>query len=412
MPLPRYRRGLSGALRLFVRRGRCIYRWDVLEYQYAIVSYRILQARSSIPMAPTTGKAYDRRWWTLAVLAMSLLVISLDNTILNVALPTHRARARRLGGRPAVDRRRIHARIRGSAADHGQPRRPLRSRGVARHRAGRVRRWLAAVGACHSADKLIASRAADGYRRRADHARHPVDPHQRVPDAEERPKAIGIWAAVAGLGIGDRTGCGRLADRALRLGLGVLRQPARSWPSRWPPAPALVPESRDAEAPPGSTRWAPCSRWPGSVCSLGDHRGGGERGWTDGAALGGFGVGARGAGGVRVPGSCALRPMLDVRCSPTRASAARSVSIALVFFALFGAIFLLTSTCRRCWVTAPLEAGLRVTPIAAGLVLGGPSCREAGRAARNAQRGGRRADDRGRCDAAAGLRPTLTRAMA
>ena len=39
-------------------------------------------------MAPTTGKAYQRRWWTLLVLSVSLLVISLDNTILNVALPT------------------------------------------------------------------------------------------------------------------------------------------------------------------------------------------------------------------------------------------------------------------------------------------------------------------------------------
>src|SRR6478752_1014742 len=29
-----------------------------------------------------------RRWWTLAVLCLSLLVVSLDNTILNVALPT------------------------------------------------------------------------------------------------------------------------------------------------------------------------------------------------------------------------------------------------------------------------------------------------------------------------------------
>src|ERR687891_144943 len=29
-----------------------------------------------------------RRWWTLGVLCLSLLVISLDNTILNVALPT------------------------------------------------------------------------------------------------------------------------------------------------------------------------------------------------------------------------------------------------------------------------------------------------------------------------------------
>jgi len=29
-----------------------------------------------------------RRWWTLVILCFSLLVIGLDNTILNVALPT------------------------------------------------------------------------------------------------------------------------------------------------------------------------------------------------------------------------------------------------------------------------------------------------------------------------------------
>jgi hypothetical protein len=31
---------------------------------------------------------YDRRWWVLAVLCLSLLVIGIDTTILNVALPT------------------------------------------------------------------------------------------------------------------------------------------------------------------------------------------------------------------------------------------------------------------------------------------------------------------------------------
>src|SRR3989442_12167222 len=31
---------------------------------------------------------FDRRWWVLAVLCLSLLVIGIDNTILNVALPT------------------------------------------------------------------------------------------------------------------------------------------------------------------------------------------------------------------------------------------------------------------------------------------------------------------------------------
>ncbi len=33
-------------------------------------------------------KAYERRWWILGVLCFSLLVIVLDNTILNVAIPT------------------------------------------------------------------------------------------------------------------------------------------------------------------------------------------------------------------------------------------------------------------------------------------------------------------------------------
>ena len=35
-----------------------------------------------------TATAHQRRWWTLGVLCVSLLVIGLDNTILNVALPT------------------------------------------------------------------------------------------------------------------------------------------------------------------------------------------------------------------------------------------------------------------------------------------------------------------------------------
>src|SRR5579872_571888 len=34
------------------------------------------------------AEGYDRRWWILAVLCFSLLIIVMDNTIVNVALPT------------------------------------------------------------------------------------------------------------------------------------------------------------------------------------------------------------------------------------------------------------------------------------------------------------------------------------
>ena len=65
-------------------------------------------------------------------------------------------------------------------------------------------------------------------------------------------------------------------------------------------------------------------------------------------------------------------PMLDVRLFAVRRFSGASVSIALVFFALFGAIFFLTMYLQEVLDYGALEAGLRVTPIAAGLVLGGP----------------------------------------
>src|SRR5207302_1786181 len=40
------------------------------------------------PQEQELPEGYERRWWILGVLCLSLLVIVLDNTILNVALPT------------------------------------------------------------------------------------------------------------------------------------------------------------------------------------------------------------------------------------------------------------------------------------------------------------------------------------
>ena len=39
-------------------------------------------------MPMSAERIHERRWWTLAVLCISLVVISVDNTILNVAVPS------------------------------------------------------------------------------------------------------------------------------------------------------------------------------------------------------------------------------------------------------------------------------------------------------------------------------------
>src|SRR5580698_3661666 len=40
------------------------------------------------PTAAETQAAYDKRWWTLAVLCLSLLIVFVGNSSLNVTLPT------------------------------------------------------------------------------------------------------------------------------------------------------------------------------------------------------------------------------------------------------------------------------------------------------------------------------------
>ena len=37
---------------------------------------------------PTADPISSRRWWTLVVLSLCVVVIGIDNTVLNVALPT------------------------------------------------------------------------------------------------------------------------------------------------------------------------------------------------------------------------------------------------------------------------------------------------------------------------------------
>jgi predicted MFS family arabinose efflux permease len=65
-------------------------------------------------------------------------------------------------------------------------------------------------------------------------------------------------------------------------------------------------------------------------------------------------------------------PMLDVTLFRNRRFSASSIAISLAFFALFGMIFFLTQYLQSILGYTALEAGVRMLPVAAGLVVGGP----------------------------------------
>jgi EmrB/QacA subfamily drug resistance transporter len=320
-------------------------------------------------MAPTSGKAFERRWWTLAVLAVSLLVISLDNTILNVALPTIERDLDASAGalQWIVDSYTlVFAGLlltMGSLGDRFGRRRALVV-GLGVFGTGSL---LAAL--APSADALIASRALMGLGG-ALIMPSTLSVLTNVFPAHERPKAIGIWAAVAGLGIaiGPVAG-GWLIEHFDWSSVFLVNLPIVGLALA--AAPALVPESRD----PAQSRLDPLGALL-STAGLGvltwSIIEAGDRGWTDGLVLGGFAAAAVALASFVAWELRTSSPMLDVRLFRVRRFSGASVSIALVFFSLFGAIFFLTTYLQNVMDYDALGAGVRITPIALGLVLGGP----------------------------------------
>src|SRR5918998_4455637 len=252
-------------------------------------------------MSPTAQKIHDRRWWTLLILSASLLVISLDNTILNVALPTIERDLDAGSGQLQwiVDSYTlVFAGLlltMGALGDRFSRRAALVC-GLVVFGAGSLTSAFAT-----SADMLIASRAVMG-----------------LGCALIMPTTLSI-----------------LRNVLSAAGLGLLTA-------------AII------EAP--------------------------ERGWTDGIILGGFAAAAAILAGFVVWELRTATPMLDVRLFRIRRFTGASLSLGLVFFALFGAIFFLTQYLQGVLDYTPLEAGVRMLPVAGGLIVAGPlSAKLAGR---------------------------------
>jgi MFS transporter, DHA2 family, multidrug resistance protein len=313
---------------------------------------------------------YARRWKTLAVLSLSLLIIGLDNTILNVALPSLQEH---FDASSSTLQWIVDSYLLVFAG-------LLLTMGTLGDRFGRklaLQLGLALFGGASlavlvvdSADGLIAVRAAMGVGG-ALIMPATLSIISNVFPREERAKAIGIWAGMAsmGIGLGPLMG-GLLLEWFDWSSVFLLNVPVAA--AAMAAGSFLVPESRDPD--PGRFDF------PGAILSITALTAlvygvieAPDTGWTSATILGCFGA-------FLVLATAFVRrelrtshPMLNLEFFRNPRFSIASGGIALAFFSLFGAIFALTQFLQDAKGYSALEAGAAMTPLAAGLVIGAVS---------------------------------------
>jgi EmrB/QacA subfamily drug resistance transporter len=312
---------------------------------------------------------YPRRWWALAVLSLGLLVISLDNTILNVALPSL---SDDLGATSSELQWIVDAYMLVFAG-------LLLTAGSLGDRFGRKRALtlgLFIFGAASAASAmaqtpatLIAGRALMGIGGALIMPSTLSIVTATFP-ADERPKAIGIWAAVAGIGIaiGPVAG-GWLVENASWHWVFLVNVPfvliALAAGQR------LIPESRD----PSQSRLDPIGAAI-STAGLGTLLWGiisaSDRGWGDQLVVGALILGALMLALFIWFERRTESPMLDMAVFRNPRFSASSLAITIAFFVLMGMMFFLTQYLQEVLGLSPFDAGVRMLPVAAGMVVGGP----------------------------------------
>jgi EmrB/QacA subfamily drug resistance transporter len=315
----------------------------------------------------TAIEPYPRRWQALAVLAASLLVITLDNTILNVALPSLTADLDADASQTQwiVDSYLLVFAglllVGGTLGDRFGRRKGLFT-GLLVFGTGSL---LAAFSG--SAHELIGCRALMGVGAAA------IMPATlsiltNIFPPEERPKAIAVWAAVSGLGValGPITG-GLLLEHFSWASVFLVNVPiviAALVFGRM-----LVPESSDPETPRVDAVGALLSI-VGLVAVVWGLIEASERGWTDAWILGAFAAGTAVLLVFVAWERHVEQPMVDITIFRNLRFSAASLSVMLVFFGLMGTVFMLTTYVQTVMGYSPLGAGLRTAPVAIGLILG------------------------------------------
>ncbi len=315
------------------------------------------------------ARAFERRWWILTILCVSLLVIVLDNSILNVAIPTI---VRDLGATEGQIQWIVDAYTlvfagllltMGSLGDRFGRRGALQA-GFVVFGIGSLASALAG-----SANQLIATRAFMGIGG-ALIMPATLSIITNVFPRDERARAIGVWAGFAGVGgaLGPLTG-GFLVEHFYWGSVFLVNLPIVAFGLLT--GFFLIPTSKDPAAPRLDPIGAVLSI--AGLCSL--LYGIIEapiKGWSSPLIVAGFVAGAVLLGTFVFWERTTDHPMLDVRFFKNPRFSAASGSITLVFFAMFGSIFLLTQYLQFTLRYAPLSTGIRLLPFALGLMVAAP----------------------------------------
>jgi EmrB/QacA subfamily drug resistance transporter len=323
------------------------------------------------PAAPASGRLGPRaRGAALAVLCVAVLMTNIDNTILNVALPTL---VRDLNAGASDLQWIVDAYVivfagllltAGSIADKIGRKKTFLA-GLAIFAAGSA--WAAFSG---SVSLLIAARAGMGIGGALMIPSTLSIISDMYDDARERQRAISLWAATTGFAValGPIAGGLLLAHFwwgsvfLVNVPIAILGLICGAW---------LVPDSRNpAAARPDLPGVA------GSIAGIGlvlwAIIEGPDKGWTSDAVLGAF------AAGVVVLALFALwewrsaHPMLNLGYFHNRAFGAAIPAVSTVSFGLYGALFVLTQFLQFSLGYSPLQAGIRVLPAAAAVVVIAP----------------------------------------
>jgi EmrB/QacA subfamily drug resistance transporter len=317
-----------------------------------------------------TGTVHARRWWTLAVLCFSLVVITLDNTILNVAIPTLQRQLNASNSQLQwmVDSYTlVFAGLLLTAGSLGDRfgRRGALQLGLAVFGVGSV---VAAL--VDTPNELIAARALMGVGGAFIMPSTLSILTNVFTEPGERGRAIGIWAGVAGIGIalGPLAG-GFLVEHfywgsifLVNIPIAVVAIAAGAW---------LVPTSKDPAAPKLDPLGAGLSMAGLSVLLYGIIEAP-AKGWGSGLILISFALAAFLLVLFVVWELRTDEPMLDVQFFKNPRFSAASTGIALVFLALFGSLFLLTQYFQFVLGYTALKTGVRLLPYAVVLMIVAP----------------------------------------